>query len=69
MFTGALAIPELEPKAVKKPILFQTIVGAIGGCIATGVLGGSIEHVIFGLIAGAVFGMFANVWLKHLPIP
>ena len=33
-FVGALAIPEFEKKAVKKPILFQSIIGSIGGCFA-----------------------------------
>ena len=69
IFIGALAIPEFEPKAIKKPVLFQTIVGTIGGCVAGIIFTNNLDYIIGSSFIGAVIGFSANYWVKHVPIP
>jgi hypothetical protein len=69
IFTGALAIPEFEPNAIKKPIFFQTIVGTIGGLLAALAFSATLEYIAYFAIAGAFLGFTANFWLRHMPMP
>lgn len=67
---GGLFIPELEPKATKKPVLFQTIVGAIGGSLLAVITTDyNPQHLIIGLVAGTILGISAQFWIKYIPMP
>lgn len=69
VFIGALAIPELEPKAASSPTLFQTFVGAVGGALAAVALKVDNEYVIYASIIGAFVGFTASFWVKYIHIP
>ncbi len=68
-FFGALAIPEIEEKAVLYPTLFQIIAGILGGCMLAIALSASLKYAVGGAIIGAVLGFTAHYWIKFVQIP
>ena len=69
LFVGALAIPEIETEAVKNPVLFQTVVGIVGGSIAAVAFQTDFEYVIYSSIIGALLGFTSHYWIKYVQIP
>jgi hypothetical protein len=69
LFVGALAIPEIESKAVRNPTLFQTVVGTISGTLAAIAFDASNVYIFYASIIGAFIGFTASFWVKHMPIP
>ncbi len=68
-FIGALGIPEIEKKAVSYPVIFQTIVGMLGGTTAALSFDASFKYIIVSTVIGAILGFTAHYWLNYIQIP
>lgn len=67
LFIGALAVPELEDKLIKHPIVYQSIVGVLLGVCAVYMLGLPVEWYFIGMVGGFLLGYLAPFWVKHIP--
>ena len=66
---GAMIAPEIEPKAFRRPALWQAACG-IGGCVLIAILVES-GPAGYGLavVGGALLGLTASWWHKFVDIP
>ncbi|ADE56100.1 protein of unknown function DUF395, YeeE/YedE [Coraliomargarita akajimensis DSM 45221] len=69
LFIGFLGAPEFEPKAFKKPILWQTSCGFAAGLTVAIQFNLENPYFIVAAIAGTALGGTASLWIKHAPIP
>lgn len=66
---GGLFILEFESKVIKKTVLFQTLVGTIGGAVFAICQDFNLQTILASLVIGATMGLFAQFWIKYLPAP
>ena len=66
---GAIAAPELEPKAFRHPAVWQVFFGALGGVVLCAAMSLSAEANVAGAIIGGLLGFLAPYWVKHLQVP
>ena len=69
VFLGLIAAPELEPKAFKKPWLFQLTFGLIAGALFGYGINLEGSSLLASIIIGGLIGWSASLWLKYAPIP
>ena len=66
---GAIAAPDLEPKAFRFPKLWQMSFAILGSIfIAIGLKAGPIGYAI-AVAVGVVLGYFARYWTKYIDVP
>ncbi|KGD96059.1 hypothetical protein JL37_09705 [Achromobacter sp. RTa] len=66
---GAIAAPEIEPRAFRRPVLWQ-IGFAVAGCLlVAALLGADAEGYGLAVALGLILGFFAPSWIKHLTLP
>jgi len=66
---GAVAAPELEPKAFRHPILWQVAFSTIGFLLCAAILSAGAEGFALAGALGCVAGYLAPYWLKHVQVP
>lgn len=66
---GAIAAPEIEPKAFRYPALWQACFGAFGGSVFSIFVWQSLEAAAVGALAGCLLGYLAPYWAKHINVP
>jgi len=66
---GAIAAPDLEPKAFRVPALWQMAFGAIGGCLMGAYMQWSWVAIAASTAVGATLGFAAPWWVRHAQIP
>ena len=66
---GLLAIPEFEPKAFVHPELWQAFWGGVCALSIAVSLGSSAQAIGLATLFGAVLGLTAKLWLKHINLP
>ena len=66
---GAIAAPDLEPKAFRFPELWQMFFAIVGSIlIAVSLKAGPIGYAI-AVVVGGVLGFFARYWTKYIDVP
>ena len=66
---GAIAAPDLEPKAFRFPELWQMFFAILGGIlIALSLNAGPIGYAI-AVVVGGILGFFAKYWTKYIDVP
>jgi hypothetical protein len=66
---GAIAAPDLEPKAFRFPELWQMSFAILGSIlIAFSCKAGPLGYAI-AVVVGGVLGFFARYWTKHIQVP
>jgi hypothetical protein len=66
---GAIAAPDLEPKAFRFPELWQMFFAILGSILVAILLkAGPIGYAI-AVVVGGVLGFYARYWTKHINVP
>ena len=68
-FFGAIAAPEIEPRAFRRPALWQIGFSVIGCVLVAALLGANAEGYGLAAMLGILLGFFAPSWIKHLTLP
>ena len=63
---GAMFVPEIEPRSVRTPALWQMSCGALGGVVMALVLHATPLGIACGAMVGAMLGFVAPFWPKWL---
>jgi hypothetical protein len=66
---GAMAAPELEPKAFRFPTVWRITTCTLGFIVGAIYLKASLENIALAAFVGAILGYLAPYWIKHFPIP
>jgi tryptophan-rich sensory protein len=66
---GSIAAPEFEPKLFRYPAVWQMLF-AIAGCVVLAVAAEApAEGYFLAVVAGAVLGYIAPIWIKYIHLP
>lgn len=65
MAIGGLMVPELEPRSVRVPALWQMCCGLVGGALIAVALQGSLRTIVISALVGVALGFLAPRWLKY----
>ena len=65
---GAMFVPEVEPKSVRVPALWQMSCGLLGGLLIAACMKASPLGYVAGAGIGVVLGFLAPYWMKHFNI-
>lgn len=68
-FFGAVAVPELEPKAFRYPTLWQISCSVAGSLLVALMLGAAVEGYLLAVLGGTCIGYWAPFWIKHIVLP
>lgn len=68
-FLGAVAAPELEPKAFRWPVLWQISFAVIGCLVFAASVSAPLEGYILAGLLGVILGYSAPYWIKHVQGP
>ena len=63
---GAMLVPEIEPRSIRTPALWQMSCGALGGALMAVVLHATPLGIACGGMVGAAVGFVAPFWPKWL---
>jgi hypothetical protein len=66
---GAIGAPEIEPRAFRRPVLWQTGCGVVGGVLTAVAFGASVPELILGAVIGGFLGALARYWIGHVQLP
>jgi hypothetical protein len=66
---GAIGAPEIEPRAFRRPVLWQTGCGVVGGLLTAVSFGASLPGLLLGVVIGGVVGALARYWIGHVQLP
>ncbi|MDZ4283469.1 MAG: hypothetical protein U1C04_22245 [Hydrogenophaga sp.] len=66
---GAIAAPEIEPKAFRYPVLWQVCFSSLGGVFVAAHLDAPPMGYVLAATVGVVAGYLAPYWIKHLQVP
>jgi hypothetical protein len=65
MAIGGLLVPDIEPKSVRFPALWQMACGVLAGILMAIVLGSGVAGIAAGATIGLALGFLAPYWLKY----
>ena len=68
-FFGAIAAPELEPRAFRYPALWQVAFAVVGSVLVALLFGARGEGLALAVILGVFAGYLAPFWVTHVPLP
>jgi hypothetical protein len=63
---GAIAAPEIEPRAFRYPALWQVLFAVIGCALVAFVWDAPAEGYLLAIVGGGVLGYAAPMWIKHI---
>ncbi|OXJ14221.1 hypothetical protein [Burkholderia sp. AU6039] len=66
---GAIAVPELEPKAFRYPTIWQISCSVAGSLLVAWMLASGAEGYVLAILIGTCIGYFAPFWIKHIVLP
>jgi hypothetical protein len=66
---GAIAAPEIEPRAFRRPALWQTGFAILGCLLVAALLGAGADGYALAAVLGIILGFLAPHWIKHLSLP
>lgn len=69
LFIGAIAAPELQPKAFRFPAIWQASFGGVAGVTLAASMETSLEALVAGAMIGALLGFLAPYWNNHIDVP
>jgi hypothetical protein len=67
LLLGAIAAPEVEPKAFRYPAVWQVCFGVLGGVLFVSANPGGPLEFMAGALIGGLLGFLAPYWLKYIP--
>ena len=65
MAIGGLLVPDIEPRSVRSPALWQMSCGLLAGILMAVVLGAGAAGIAAGALIGLALGFLAPYWLNH----
>lgn len=68
-FLGAIAAPELEPRAFRQPVLWQMFFAILGSLLFAVKVGAGPVGFAIAVLVGGVLGYFARFWVKYITTP
>ncbi|WP_175910751.1 hypothetical protein [Burkholderia sp. BCC1640] len=68
-FFGAIAVPELEPKAFRHPTLWQVSCSVAGSLLMALMLKSGADGYLLAALGGICIGYWAPSWIKHIVLP
>jgi len=69
LLLGAIAAPELEPKAFQFPAAWQVSFGILGGVLFVAANWTNPVEFMAGGAMGGLLGFFAPYWVRYIPVP
>jgi hypothetical protein len=69
LFLGAIGAPEMEPKAFRRPRVWQSVCGVIAGATLAAAMGAPLLGWTAGVVFGGILGATARHWIYHVQIP
>jgi len=69
LFMGAIGAPEIEPRAFRRPVLWQIGFSVLGCCLVAAVLSAGFDGYALAVALGVLLGILAPLWIHYIQGP